>query len=514
MNPEAFLAVVRRPAALLLGLLFCVPVPSSADTVPYRHFTARDGLPHETVFSLDQGPDGRLWIGTAGGLAIYDGHNIRRVRLPDSLGTPKVLDILARSPNQAWAILQGEGLVRLRHRRVEQVIPTPVGTNGFMHLLSRGDTLLAVMRKSLWTFSEEGKRLTKHGYDYPIQTGAPETIAPSVGLGVTDASLAPDGTIWVLDERHGLGRLSLDGSVTFLNENSRSTENEEWTSARVIQPQTALVTGKSGTYRVDLSSGRQPPLSLPPFSELREFEAGFTGIRHERVVQQTSSGTVTYGPRLGLPRTLYKTAFEDESGGLWIGTGDGLLYLPAPRARHVTQIDGTTLRWQGTFGVDSTRNELWVASWGRGLFRLRPTPAHQAPGTSLKWTMSVDGGDGVLHALSREGWYRRDPEGWSLVNASLSSIEGVVRANGTGYFWTNEGLVRLRPHRTAACGPLGRARGRGRRGPCDRTTAGSRPEESLRVGLASREAGEPDRHRRFQWIRPFGRSLRPPERRP
>ena len=48
-----------------------------------RVFDDKDGLPQNTISSQTMDPDGRLWIGTQEGLAVYDGVAFRRVPLPD-----------------------------------------------------------------------------------------------------------------------------------------------------------------------------------------------------------------------------------------------------------------------------------------------------------------------------------------------------------------------------------------------------------------------------------------------
>lgn len=156
----------------LLTVLIWTPTSRADDTVPYRHYTVRDGLPHETIHSLAQGPDERLWIGTAAGLAVYDGHSIRRVRLPDSLATTRVLDLLTCPSGATWAALSGEALIRLRGGTITRVVPLPATTNSPVRLLARRDTVMAVMRKGLWMLPPGTERVVKRPYDYPIQTGA------------------------------------------------------------------------------------------------------------------------------------------------------------------------------------------------------------------------------------------------------------------------------------------------------------------------------------------------------
>ena len=80
-------SLLVRPLIAALILLVGVPVTKADDKIPYRHYTVQDGLPHGAIRTLAQGPDGRLWIGTRGGLAVYDGHDFRSEMLPDSISS-------------------------------------------------------------------------------------------------------------------------------------------------------------------------------------------------------------------------------------------------------------------------------------------------------------------------------------------------------------------------------------------------------------------------------------------
>ncbi|QOC23908.1 response regulator [Wenzhouxiangella sp. AB-CW3] len=61
----------------LLGLILSGPAPAEPTSAPSHivsgHWTAADGLPVDTIYSLAIDPDGQLWIATHDGLARFDG---------------------------------------------------------------------------------------------------------------------------------------------------------------------------------------------------------------------------------------------------------------------------------------------------------------------------------------------------------------------------------------------------------------------------------------------------------
>jgi ligand-binding sensor domain-containing protein len=73
------------------------------------HLTAADGLPSDVVAAVAQASDGRLWIGTDDGLAVYDGESVTAVEVPaaDDLEDFSVSALLAAGDGTVWVGLYG-----------------------------------------------------------------------------------------------------------------------------------------------------------------------------------------------------------------------------------------------------------------------------------------------------------------------------------------------------------------------------------------------------------------------
>ena len=435
--------------AIFLLALVWASSSRADDTVPYRHYTVQDGLPHESIRALAQGPDGRLWIGTQRGLVVYDGHEFRRpVGLPDSLAAASVSNLSISPSGTIWAGLEGEGIVGLHRGTVTEVLPWPKGANGVVRILWRRDTLLVATTRALWLRPPGADSVQKRPYDYPIRTGQLTVVEPPTGRGVRDADLAPDGTLWVVDQKRGPGRVSLGGSVAFVDSSHVVGTDESWRGLRVARSGEVFVVGTPGVRRLDPRTGRASDVLTRNFEKPVVYGNTLYGVWQNRVVRWTPEATTIFGREKGLPETPHRQVLRDAAGGLWIGTEDGLLHLPAPNVRHTNRIDGLDLYWMTSFGVDSTRNELWAASWGQGLFRIHPQPMHVVPNDIGQWSLSVNAQDGGLHALGDAGWVRRGATGWRMVDGTVAATYGVVRQNGVGYFEANNALLRVRPERS------------------------------------------------------------------
>jgi len=328
--------------------LFALTWASSSradDTVPYRHYTVQDGLPHESIRALAQDPDGRLWIGTQGGLVVYDGHEFRRpVGLPDSLRAAKVANLSISPSGTIWAGLQGEGIVGLHRGTVTEVLPWPRGANGVVRILWRRDTLLVATTRALWYRPPGADSVQKRPYDYPIRTGTLTVVEPPTGRGVRDADLAPDGTLWVVDQKRGPGRVSLDGSVAFVDPSHSVGTDESWRGVRVSRSGEVFVVGTPGARRLNPQTGRASDILTRNVEKPAVYGNTLYGIWQNRVVRWTPEATTIFGREKGLPQTPHRQVLRDAAGGLWIGTENGLLHLPAPNVRHTNRIDGVDAR--------------------------------------------------------------------------------------------------------------------------------------------------------------------------
>jgi ligand-binding sensor domain-containing protein len=106
-------------ASLLNGMLMllapaAVPSPALATAPYFRRLDVADGLPSSTVWKLAQDRDGYIWIGTADGLARYDGVGFRSYRHaanePDSLAGNDVSALFVDHQNRLWCGGEGAGL--------------------------------------------------------------------------------------------------------------------------------------------------------------------------------------------------------------------------------------------------------------------------------------------------------------------------------------------------------------------------------------------------------------------
>jgi ligand-binding sensor domain-containing protein/signal transduction histidine kinase len=321
----------------------------SLDINQYGHtaWTLREGFFKSIITSIAQTPDGYLWLGTYGGLLRFDG--IRS--LP-------------------WQPPTDE------------------------HLPSNQTSHLLVARDGrLWIASRQGLASWKDG----TLTHYPEFA----GQLVTQILEDRQGTIWVGASETGIGRLCevQSGVVRCYGQDGRfgaaaGPLYEDSSSNLWVGGLASLWRWKPGApelYRLP-----DPELSV---HALIEGDHGDILIALRSGIRRLVNGKTE---ALSLPvRQVNPQAFlRDRDGGLWIGTGEGLLHLHQGRTDVFRRSDG--LSGDDVVSLFEDREgSIWVTTWDGGLDRFRDLAV---PTISVRQGLSNAGVGAVLAARDGSVW--------------------------------------------------------------------------------------------------------------
>ena len=161
-----------------LLLLAIATIASAAPPPAPPQFVATsvaDGLPSSTIYKIAQDRDGFIWLGTADGLARYDGVSFRVFRSdpakPESLSNNNVTALLIDRQGRIWCGGEGSGLNRL-----------DVETERFEHWRHVPNDAKTLGDDDVWTLAEDA-----------------------------------DGALWVGTYLGGLNRLQPDGSFAHVD---------------------------------------------------------------------------------------------------------------------------------------------------------------------------------------------------------------------------------------------------------------------------------------------------------
>ena len=431
-----------RLTQLIAGLLVVSALPLSArppDSYMDRRWRMEDGLPQNTVSSIVQAADGRIWVGTRAGLASFDGARFRvfdRLQLPE-LESSVITDLYLDRVGDLWVGTFGAGALKLRldddvtvierigeaqnlqNLRVAEILERPGGelwlgtlgsgcvvrsTDGRLEvwgeLEGKPTTVIALEPGSdgeMWIGSDQG--LWLHRDDGSLIHWADEDLRSSL---VRDLTRDEDGTLWMTTDR---GLVSLDVAGVL-----RAHE----VGARGL-PTIAVQVGRAGELWVGTLGGgiyvskldrHQGPgsASVYPDSGHREFHPQEGLVASDQTIlafHQDEAGRLwygtladglnrldqtifsIYGPAHGLPSSIVTAVLGAEDGSVWVATRNAGL-----SRWHNGSIHGLTKSLGHEQGLDSTgvwsmvfaaSGGLWVGTDGRGLYHLVDGEARQVP---------------------------------------------------------------------------------------------------------------------------------------
>lgn len=103
MNQKIFQRYTKFLGAIVFALLFFPP--SFAYAIghrPVKRFTTADGLPSSIIYTVFEDSKGYLWVGTDGGVAVYDGYKFISFTQTDGLPGNAVMEIKEDHKGRIW----------------------------------------------------------------------------------------------------------------------------------------------------------------------------------------------------------------------------------------------------------------------------------------------------------------------------------------------------------------------------------------------------------------------------
>ncbi|WP_333623297.1 ligand-binding sensor domain-containing protein, partial [Stenotrophomonas indicatrix] len=350
----------------------------AGETPRLRRFGAAEGLPSRMVVALAEDRQGRVWAATDGGLARYDGGELRVWQHdpaePDSLPGNEIETLLVDPLDRVWVGINGKGLARLdadreRFKTFDSVTEgcqgqfwtlayaedalwvgssshgvCRVGEDGslrhFQHDRAQpgglpSDTVFSSLvdaQGRLWVGTEAGvARWNGHAFE----AVAPRELA---AVSVLRLSRDADGAIWVGTQNDGLYRIDAQDRVT----------RPAWADSARLR--SALVLADShGGYWAGTSDGL---------------------LRGDGQVLRRLEGDRGSGFLTGHSGVL--DLMQDHEGGLWVALlTQGLAYLPPDWRRFSTwyQFDGKPLDSQYLLSAASDGRSYYVGS-AHGVYQI------------------------------------------------------------------------------------------------------------------------------------------------
>lgn len=295
--------------------------------IPYRTrlWQVDDGLPHNTVQAITQSRDGYLWVGTAKGLARFNGIEFKTVDR-ETLSAPLESDINALLEDQ----------------------------NGI-----------------LWLGLNDGRVLQRRGETFHI-CQFPGALPHNPILNLYEAK---DGAVWV-GMLKGVARCTNGTSIEWVDSqfftNTVKAFCEEPDRGMWIGTASGLILWNQGVLaKYSETNG----LGYPQVRALQRDARGHLWIGTSSALFRFSAGQlVAYGQKEGLADINISAIHQDRLGSLWVGASGGLYRLH--QGKFIMEVDQDKNPYERVSSFFEDReNNLWVGSKD-GLHRLNPARFH------------------------------------------------------------------------------------------------------------------------------------------
>ena len=323
-------AKILPPSLLLAGAFLAAAVLRAEPAIPseglsFHRWGHEDGLPADTVTALLQTQDGYLWIGTASGLARFDGVEFDEVRLPGAKSNQAaaVTSLCEDDLHRLWIGTRESGLFWLAGGKVHRFIDSDGEQSESV------TSLAADSDGQLWVGTASGL--------FRVILSTLKRAVPSLGFTnelISSVHAARSGTIWITTpsgmSQYKNGRVT---AVDFQAENEG--RNPEFMG--LYEDRSGNLWAFGDTYLVNLSEGKR-------FNYFRTGDASSFRIW---------------------------TLCEGRGGELWIGTsGQGLFAFSDGKFRPLALRENRLPSDVRAICEDS-QGDLWLGTFDGGLIRLR-----------------------------------------------------------------------------------------------------------------------------------------------
>jgi signal transduction histidine kinase/ligand-binding sensor domain-containing protein len=353
--------------------VLCAPRPASFD-LDITSWGVASGLPEETITSIQQTPEGFLWLGTMQGLYRFDGWKFTGVSMfsgPRSpAGVVKITAQCVDSSSALWIATESHGVFRL-----DPGLPPPLRAKGVGLQTEKINAIGADHRGAVWIGTENGLvKWEQDRFSKPLMEAGVEPV------GVLALQVTISNGVW-LTTRAGLQKY----------------ENGKVRQARFDQE--APGAGFRGAF------------------ENREGSLWYFGDTY--LLNVSDKRRFNYFRGGGASALQVWSICEGKDGQLWIGTsGQGLFNFSGNRFHPVDLRQDRDHSDVRAVFMDKD-GQLWVGT-RTGLLRLRERPA--------RWFGSSSGAATCL-AMDAEGRVWAGFEHGGLFFAENDLLEPVPEAN-------------------------------------------------------------------------------------
>jgi signal transduction histidine kinase/ligand-binding sensor domain-containing protein len=330
-------------------------------------WTPAGGAP-ANIWAMAQAPDGRLWLGTGGGLYRFDGLVFERIQpsADEQFRSNAITALLALPSGELWIGFTSGDISLLKDGHFVNYTERNGIPGGWVTSMARGPdgAIWAAMQTGLARFA--GGRWQTVGADWNYPAGSSDWVFVDsddtvwVATGSTLVYLrrgstsftntgeelghwgvlgqAPDGSLWMADERNGTRPFAMGGAVS---------AQRAPTTIGLPAAKRFMFDSDGTLWATNAGSG-----GLFRISDLE--------FLHAPQKSRGQAVTDLYTQATGLTSDVAVPVLEDREGNIWVGTNNGLnrfRYAPIVAERRVP-----TASYRGFTLSAATGSYMWITT--------------------------------------------------------------------------------------------------------------------------------------------------------
>jgi len=276
--------VIELFVVIVLSCFFPVKI-SLAQSLPFLHYTTKDGLPSASVRCVFQDSRGYLWIGTTHGLSRFNGIGFENFYIKDGLIDDFIHDICEDGNGKIW-VGTFEGGTACFFSGAFKSYTKKNGLAG-----NRVMSIAADREGNMWFGTNSGISKFNINEEYFITYTLKDGLIHDF---IRDITMDKEGNLW-FGTRKGLSCFTKN---RFFNYTTTSGDD----SGLINDQIEATMTDRKGNLWIGTQSGL-----------------------HCR--REGTSTFISYTTKDGMADNYVRTMVEDRNGNIWIGTDNGASYF-------------------------------------------------------------------------------------------------------------------------------------------------------------------------------------------
>ncbi len=301
----------------------------NAQSLFYEKYTNENGLPQNSIYSIIQDHNGFIWIATEGGLARFDGTNMKVIAQSDGLPAQHVNSVFEDSKGNIW-VATISGVAKLMKDSIQVFTSANGLPDEYCYVVQEdknGGIWLGTTNKGavLYTNGEFKIFDSENGF---------------CNKKVQDIKLDSNGNLWFATEGEGVWLRNEEGFKQFTKKDGLSSDSvysiKENYKGEMLFGTNHGMTLYNGKFK---RFGKRYGIKDFTIKDIVEDKYRDIWLCYDGggIAQFDGAGVTNYNEDSGFPSNTVTTGLEDYRGDLWFGTQNGLIRIKAERVQTVTK---------------------------------------------------------------------------------------------------------------------------------------------------------------------------------